>query len=90
MTDKALIQRLKQLIGKSYRYGDKNVVVFDIVADAQIAVLKPLSGNARIQRDMLGNASHIGEQFVEIPLFGEDDAFSDELMYLLENPLTHG
>ncbi|MCU7959364.1 MAG: hypothetical protein KZQ58_05065 [gamma proteobacterium symbiont of Bathyaustriella thionipta] len=83
-----LLEKLRILVGRRFRYAGERVTLIDLLIDEETAVLCFQNPDqVEIQKNLYGQASRLCSRTIEIPLFSDNDEYSDEMMFLLENPL---
>lgn len=83
MTDAGFLDRLRVLIGRDCEHLGRHCRLVEILEGEGLVVLEQRDGLPPVQVDQFGQASHRGNEVIQIPIFGADrETFSDELMDL--------
>jgi len=84
-------ERLRSLIGRDCRFYGRPCRIVEVLEDQGRIILEAREPLPPIQIDQYGQAAYRANEHIDIGLYGDDGALSDDLLHLLEglrDPLT--
>jgi len=84
MNDTPFTERLRNLIGRDCRYYGRPCRIIEVMAGEGRLILEARERLPPIQPDQYGQAAFRGNEHIEVRLYGDGEALSDDLLHILE------
>jgi hypothetical protein len=84
MNDATFTERLRNLIGRECRFYGRPCRIVEVLAGEGRMILEARDSLPPIQMDQYGQAAYRGNEHIEVNLYADDDALSEDLLHILE------
>jgi hypothetical protein len=84
MNDVSFTERLRSLIGRECRYYGRPCRIIEVLAGEGRLILEAREPLPPIQPDQYGQAAFRANELIEVGLYGDGDALSEDLLHILE------
>jgi hypothetical protein len=84
MNDSSFTERLRSLIGRDCRYYGRPCRIVEVLAGEDRLILEARDTLPPIQADQYGQAAFRGNEHIDVRLFDEGEALSEDLLHILE------